>query len=203
MYLVNSSDLQTIMENKFPEYSQSWDHVNDLLLGDLDLELVNAEGGHILIEQQWDETYVICFGLQDELVKTMKIMETISNMDDEQHMKLYKDYGKFHDGGDDFDYGGGFVGMLYDLLMEYFRQKGILPYRKGLTDINDRQLFMILVELQELGEDGEFIDEGIKQDYIDLIGILQSEFVKRGYKNEQKVRDEFDYVYNEQHRRYH
>ena len=72
-----------------------------------------------------------------------------------------------------------------------------------LKNVSDLQLYMILTEIVAMSEDGEFTNETIQNDYIDLVGKIQHEFVERGYKNQETVEKYFGIVYQEPNRRYH
>lgn len=120
---VTRKELQKILDLKKIE---GFKKINRLLDGDLDLSVANLEGCDLVIEK--DKVCLI------DVDKDLKILERISSLNEEDHMKLYEKHGVFHDGGDDFDYGGGFVGVLYELLEEYLRSG---RYARLFKEIND------------------------------------------------------------------
>jgi hypothetical protein len=125
MIKINSKSLDIILDKEFPVYKGTSKNVEQLLTGDLDLEICKLEGANIVITQaDGEDTHTILLG--NDFRKTLRILKRVSSLSDEDHMKLYEKYGKFHDGGDDLDYGGLFVGMLYDLLERFLIRGGFL-----------------------------------------------------------------------------
>lgn len=92
------------------------DTLEAFLDGDLDLTILEAEGGSINITE---EEIIIT-----DVEKTMGILRMITQLDDEAHMKIYKKHGVFHDGGDDLDYGGSFLCGLEEVLTEIINLEG-------------------------------------------------------------------------------
>jgi hypothetical protein len=85
--------------------------IKEFLKGNLDLEIAHKEGCTF----RFDDEFVY----SENPLRDAEILLRIASMgDSDEHMALYKKHGRFHDGGDDFDYGGSF---LYDLveIIEY------------------------------------------------------------------------------------
>ena len=98
---------EAFQENQ--EARNTFTSFKDFLLSDLDLGLFDSMGGHL--EINFNKSIVI-----DE--KSINILKEIAEMDDIEHIRAYEEYGLFHDGGDDFDYGGSYVAILYDIIIE-------------------------------------------------------------------------------------
>jgi hypothetical protein len=102
-------ELNEILIKYFPEENEQFKNINELLDGDLDLKLVLAMvPDHVAIVLHKKGVVVTKAG--------MEAMEKITKMNEQELMKAYANHGFFHDGGDDFDYGWGFVWVLYDIL---------------------------------------------------------------------------------------
>jgi len=107
--------LQEVLDSdEFETIRMTFKSVDQLLDGDLDLSIAELEGCRVII-------YPGYVGIDDGYInESLEILNRISSLDYEEHMKLYAKYDKFHDGGDDLDYGGSYVGLLYDLLKKVF-----------------------------------------------------------------------------------
>ena len=100
---VSKEELQKGLDKLFPD---NFDSIDGLLYGDIDLKVYELEGCNLKITESG-----VSFEEED-----IKLAETISNMDEYEHMDLYKKHDIFHDGGDDIDYGGSFVSALVDII---------------------------------------------------------------------------------------
>ena len=96
-----------------PEFKKQFETIDDLLDGDIDLGVYYCEGLDIEIDE---------IGVEFD-ARHLKYIEKISALDNVDHMELYSKYGLFHDGGDDFDYGGTFVSCLVDIIRKAIELK--------------------------------------------------------------------------------
>ena len=93
----------------------------EAFFGDMDLDLYHWMDGPLI---GWDDTHLwIEKGPDDDadlmnLFKAYIILEGVTDLHDDDHMELYNQYGKFHDGGDDFDYGGTYLHYLAIIIKE-------------------------------------------------------------------------------------
>lgn len=94
------------------EMSPTFETVLDLLQGDLDLTLANIYGLNLFTG---DETYISL--PKGTFYKNIAILQGIAALDDNAHLAAYEENDLDHDGGDDLDYGGTFLGLLADLLI--------------------------------------------------------------------------------------
>lgn len=129
MPVVTREQLQKILDlDKFKDTRSTFPTIDELLDGDLDLEPVNVNGLKITVTKNW-------VGIIGK--PAMRIMHDLGTMSDEDHMKYYSENGLFHDGGDDFDYGGSFVYCLWELLNEYFKQNPAILEEEKQNDKKD------------------------------------------------------------------
>lgn len=102
---VTKQQLQKGLDKLFPD---NFDSIDGLLYGDIDLEVYHNDG--------------LDFHITDKGVnfepRQLKYVEKLANLDDQEHMDLYDKHKKFHDGGDDFDYGGTYVSALVDIIKD-------------------------------------------------------------------------------------
>lgn len=81
--------------------------VKNYLKGDMDL--TPCQWFNPSLSFEIGEDYI---DLQPNFKDWAETMETVMNMIEEEHMELYESNGAFHDGGDDFDYGGTYYDDL-------------------------------------------------------------------------------------------
>ncbi|HLD98156.1 MAG TPA: hypothetical protein VI815_02440 [Candidatus Nanoarchaeia archaeon] len=99
---------QAPKENRDHLKLNGYNTVEELINGDFDLQIYHAENliMHIDLEQKG------IFFTEASLEQCLKI----ANLGEDKIMELYSKHDISHDGGDDFDYGQSFPGMLFDIM---------------------------------------------------------------------------------------
>ena len=105
--LITREQLNKVLRESTEEYLEDLEgDIDNLLDGDIDLDPYQLDGLDIQIRPE---------GVDFE-PRQLKYIEKIANLDEQDHMAHYEKLGLYHDGGDDFDYGGSFVSALVDLI---------------------------------------------------------------------------------------
>jgi len=108
---LNEKGLDILKEH----FEDEFNCVSEFVNSDLDLEVCYKEGLTLVITDEGLESND--FAMAAEILE--RVGKSAFEDDDEEHnehMKLYKKHGLFHDGGDDLDYGGGWVWILADII---------------------------------------------------------------------------------------
>lgn len=94
-------------------------HINDILLSDIYWEPFHLLGGTIQHDDKhlWIENPNNNLGIFFKDYALLRTLEDLTLNHEKAHMRLFKELGLFHDGGDDFDDAGTTMGSLADILI--------------------------------------------------------------------------------------
>jgi len=112
--LIIQKDILNLAFNNLLLISESiktFDSIDKLLFGDLNLEVTTLESSSLIIN---NDGSILSNDIENDLI----ILDRIASMGDSEHIKLFNKHGLFHDGGDDFDYSGSYISLLIDVIKE-------------------------------------------------------------------------------------